>query len=177
VPGDATTAVMLGALTIQGLQPGPLLFKDHAPMVFTLFAGMLFCYVMMLILGLASLRFIGKILQMPKSVLTPLILALSIVGTYAINNSAFDIGIMLTAGVIGYVMQKFDFPPSPIVLALIMGPMAEANFRRALSLSDGSYDFLYTRPITVGFLSLAAFSLAFPFVREALHKRKQALAN
>ena len=172
VPGDAVTAVMLGALTIQGLQPGPLLFKDHAPMVFTLFAGMLFCYLMMLILGLASLRFIGKILQMPKSVLTPLILALSIVGTYAINNSTFDIGIMLVAGVIGYFMQKFDFPPSPIVLALIMGPMAEANFRRALSLHNGSYDFLYTRPITVAFLSLAIFSLCFPFIREYLRKRK-----
>ena len=172
IPGDAVTAVMLGALTLQGLQPGPLLFKDHADMVFTLFAGMLFCYVVMFLLGLGSLRFIGKILQMPKSVLTPLILALSIVGTYAINNSTFDIGIMLMAGVIGFFMQKFDFPPSPIVLALIMGPMAEANFRRALSLSNGSYDFLYTRPITAAFLGLAIISLLFPFVRKLLARRK-----
>ncbi|EWY41780.1 C4-dicarboxylate ABC transporter permease [Skermanella stibiiresistens SB22] len=165
IPGDAVTAVMLGALTLQGLQPGPLLFQDHADLVFTLFAGMIFCYVAMLFMGFASLRFMGRILQMPKSVLTPVILALCIVGTYAINNSMFDIGIMLAAGVVGYFMQKWDFPASPVVLALIMGPMAEASLRRALSLSNGSYDFLYTRPITVVLLSAAALSLLVPLLR------------
>jgi putative tricarboxylic transport membrane protein len=165
VPGDAVTAVMLGALTLQGLQPGPLLFKEHSDLVFTLFSGMLFCYVTMLILGFSSLHFIGKVLQMPKAVLTPLILALCIVGTYALNNSVFDIGIMMTAGIVGYLMQKWDFPAPPIVLALIMGPMAEANFRRALSLSDGSYDFLWTRPITVAFLTVAFLSLMLPVYR------------
>ena len=165
IPGDAVTAVMLGALTLQGLQPGPLLFKDHADLVFTLFAGMLVCYVMMLVVGLASLRFMGRILQMPKSILTPAILALCIVGTYAINNSLFDVGIMLAAGVVGYFMQKWDFPASPVVLALIMGPMAEASFRRALSLSNGSYDFLYTRPITAILLLVAAFTLLLPLLR------------
>jgi putative tricarboxylic transport membrane protein len=177
VPGDAVTAVMLGALTLQGLQPGPLLFREHSDMVFTLFAGMLFCYVMMLIIGLGSLRIIGRVLQMPKSVLTPLILALCVVGTYALNNSMFDVGIMLAAGVIGYVMQKFDFPASPIVLALIMGPMAEANFRRALSLSNGSLDFLWTRPITVALLSIAILSLLLPVIRAVLAKRRPAVAG
>lgn len=173
IPGDAVTAVMLGALTLQGLQPGPLLFKEHSDLVFTLFAGMLFCYVVMLILGLGCLRFMGKILQMPKSILTPAILALCVVGTYAINNSMFDIGIMLIAGVIGYFMQKWDFPPSPIVLALIMGPMAESSFRRALSLSSGSYDFLYTRPITAAFLLIALSTLSYPVFRRYQKKRQQ----
>ena len=165
IPGDAVTAVMLGALTLQGLQPGPLLFKEHAELVFTLFAGMLFCYVAMLVIGLGSLRFMGRILQMPKSVLTPVILLLCIVGTYAINNSLFDIGIMLAAGVAGYFMQKWDFPASPVVLALIMGPMAEANFRRALSLSGGSYDFLYSRPITAVLLTVAILTMLLPLVK------------
>jgi putative tricarboxylic transport membrane protein len=172
IPGDAVTAVMLGALTLQGLAPGPLLFKEHGDLVFTLFAGMLFCYVVLLIMGLSCLRFMGKILQTPKSILTPTIMALCLVGTYAINNSMFDIGIMLIAGVIGYFMQKFEFPPSPIVLALIMGPMAESNFRRALALSQGSYDFLYTRPITVTFLALALFSLFYPLLRSYLANRQ-----
>jgi putative tricarboxylic transport membrane protein len=114
---------------------------------------------------------------MPKSVLTPLILALCVVGTYALNNSMFDVGIMLAAGVIGYVMQKFDFPASPIVLALIMGPMAEANFRRALSLSNGSLDFLWTRPITVALLSIAILSLLLPVIRAVLAKRRPAVAG
>ncbi|KAF7597817.1 MAG: C4-dicarboxylate ABC transporter permease [Candidatus Dactylopiibacterium carminicum] len=165
IPGDAVTAVMLGALTLQGLQPGPLLFREHADMVFTLFAGMLICYVFMLVMGLGSLRFMGRILQLPKAVLTPVILALCIVGTYALNNSMFDVGIMLAAGVVGYFMQKWEYPASPVVLALIMGPMAEANFRRALSLSNGSYDFLYTRPITAGLLLVALFTLFLPLLR------------
>lgn len=173
IPGDAVTAVMLGALTLQGLQPGPLLFREHAPLVFTLFAGMLICYVMMLVIGFASLRFIGRVLCMPKAVLTPVILVLCIVGTYAINNSVFDIGIMLFAGVVGYFMQKWDFPASPVVLALIMGPMAEANFRRALSLSGGSYDFLYTRPITVVLLSVAAITLLAPLIKQMLRRPPQ----
>lgn len=172
IPGDSVTAVMLGALTLQGLQPGPMLFKDHSELVFTLFAGMLICYVLMLVVGLGSLRFMGKILQLPKSILTPTILALCVVGTYAINNSVFDIGIMLIAGIIGYFMQKWEFPPSPIVLALIMGPMAESSFRRALSLSGGSYDFLYTRPITAAFLVVAITSLLFPVIRRYLKTRQ-----
>ena len=165
IPGDAVTAVMLGALTLQGLQPGPLLFKEHGDMVYTLFAGMLFCYVVMLILGFSSFRFIGRILQTPKSILTPTIMVLCIVGTYALNNSMFDIGIMLVAGVIGYFMQRSNFPASPVVLALIMGPMAESSFRRSLALSSGSYDFLYTRPITAGLLIVAAITLMVPLIR------------
>lgn len=173
IPGDSVTAVMLGALTIQGLHPGPLLFKDHSDLVFSLFAGMLISYVIMLVVGLGSLRFMGKILQLPKSILTPTIMALCIVGTYAINNSMFDVGIMLISGLIGYFMQKWDFPPSPIVLALIMGPMAESSFRRALSLSGGSYDFLYTRPITAAFLIVAMSSLFVPVIRRMLQKRRK----
>ena len=177
IPGDAVTAVMLGALTIQGLQPGPLLFKEHGDLVFTLFAGMLFCYVVMLILGLGCLRVMGKILQTPKSILTPTIMVLCVVGTYAINNSMFDIGVMLVAGLVGYFMQKWDFPPSPIVLALIMGPMAESNFRRALALSGGSYDFLYTRPITATFLAIALISMFYPVIRLYLAKRRLRAAS
>lgn len=165
IPGDAVTAVMLGALTLQGLQPGPLLFQEHTDLVYTLFAGMLVCYVLMLVIGLGLLRFMGRILRMPKSVLTPAILLLCVVGTYAINNSMFDVGIMFAAGIIGYFMQKWDYPASPVVLALIMGPMAEANFRRALSLSGGSLDFLYTRPITVVLLSVAILTLLMPLYR------------
>lgn len=172
IPGDAVTAVMLGALVLQGLQPGPLLFKDHAPMVFTVFAGMLFCYVIMLFMGLGSLKIIGWIIQMPKSVLTPTILALCVVGTYALNNSVFDIGIMLFAGVVGFFMQKGGYPASPVVLALIMGPMAESNFRRSLSLSNGSFDFLYTRPITLALLSIAAITLLTPIIRKLFFSRK-----
>ncbi|MAM13294.1 MAG: C4-dicarboxylate ABC transporter permease [Rhizobiaceae bacterium] len=174
IPGDAVTAIMLGALTLQGLQPGPLLFQEHANLVFTLFVGMLFCYAVMVFMSFGAMRILGRVLQVPRSILTPAILALCIVGTYALNNSMFDVYIMLAAGVVGYFMQKWGFPASPIVLALIMGPMAEANFRRALSLSGGSYDFLYTRPITVVLLTAAILTLAVPLIRSLLRFRGSA---
>lgn len=165
IPGDAVTAVMLGALTLQGLQPGPMLFKDHSGMVFTLFAGMLVCYVALLFIGLSSLKYLVKVLSMPKSYLVPIILTLCIVGTFAINNSVFDIGVMLVAGIIGYLMRLREFPISPIVLAMIMGPMAESNFRRALALHGGELDFLYSRPITLTLLSIATITLVLPVIK------------
>ncbi|NAG66733.1 C4-dicarboxylate ABC transporter permease, partial [Escherichia coli] len=168
IPGDAVTAIMLGALTLQGMQPGPLMFTDHGDMVYTLFVGMIFCYFMLLVLGLLSLKVIGNVVKIPGNILTPMILALCVVGTYALNNSLFDVGIMLIAGVVGYFMQKGGYPASPVVLALIMGPMAESNFRRALSLSGGSLDFLYTRPITLALLTLAAFTLLTPIIRKIM---------
>ncbi|MET3600816.1 tripartite tricarboxylate transporter permease [Martelella mangrovi] len=173
IPGDAVTAIMLGALTLQGMQPGPLLFQQHSDMVFTLFIGMIFCYICMLFFGLFSLRIISKVLRVPNAILTPAILTLCIVGTYALNNSMFDVGIMLVAGIVGYFMQKWEFPASPVVLALIMGPMAESNFRRALSLSGGSFDFLYTRPITVALLTAAILTLFLPLVRFLMRKNRE----
>lgn len=173
IPGDAVTAIMLGALTLQGMQPGPLMFTDHGDMVYTLFVGMIFCYFMLLVLGLLSLKVIGNVVKIPGNILTPMILALCVVGTYALNNSLFDVGIMLIAGVVGYFMQKGGDPASPVVLALIMGPMAESNFRRALSLSGGSLDFLYTRPITLALLTLAAFTLLTPIIRKIMRLRRQ----
>lgn len=172
IPGDAVTAVMLGALTLQGLQPGPLLFRDHADLVYSLFAGMILCYVLLLIIGMLSLRVVGRLVRIPKPVLTPIILTLCVTGSYALNNSLFDVYVMLAAGVAGYFMQKIDMPASPVVLGLILGPMAESNFRRALSMSNGSYDFIYTRPITATLLSLALLSLVLPVIKRVLKNRK-----
>lgn len=104
------------------------MFTDHGDMVYTLFVGMIFCYFMLLVLGLLSLKVIGNVVKIPGNILTPMILALCVVGTYALNNSLFDVGIMLIAGVVGYFMQKGGYPASPVVLALIMGPMAKVIF-------------------------------------------------
>lgn len=177
IPGDAVTAIMLGALTLQGLQPGPLLFEHNSDLVFTLFAGMLLCYLAMVVMGLLCSRIVGRVVRVPRSILTPSIIALCTVGTYALNNSMFDVYLMLIAGGVGYFMQKWGFPASPVILALIMGPMAEANFRRALSMSGGSYDFLYTRPITVVLLLLALFTIVMPFLLSLKRKLTSAKAG
>jgi putative tricarboxylic transport membrane protein len=174
IPGDAVTAVMLGALMVQGLQPGPLLFKNNGDLVYTLFIGMIICYAIMLLMGLFASRYFARVVEIPREILTPIILVLCIVGSYAINNSFFDVIIMAVAGVVGYFMQKYDFPASPIVLALILGPMAESQFRRALALSNGSYDIFYTRPIPLVLLLLSAITLLTPIVKAVWQQRKRA---
>ncbi|WP_126425431.1 tripartite tricarboxylate transporter permease [Brevibacillus marinus] len=174
IPGDAVTAVMLGALMVQGLQPGPLLFKNNGDLVYTLFIGMVICYFIMCFLGLVACRYFAKVVQIPKQILTPLILVLCVVGSYAINNSFFDVVMMAVAGVIGFFMQKHDFPASPVVLALILGPMAESQFRRALALSNGSFDIFFTRPIPLVLLLISLITLLTPIIRAIWQQRKRA---
>lgn len=173
IPGDATTAIMLGALIMQGLQPGPLLFRDHGPLVYTIFVGFLVANFFMLILGLVGIRWFTKIISIPAHILTPVIFVLCIVGAYAINNNFFDVIVMLVSGVIGYIMQKLEFPASPIVLALILGPMAERELRKALMMSDGDASVLLTRPISGVLLGLAIITFFMPLIKIALAKIKE----
>lgn len=165
VPGDAVTAILLGALIIQGLQPGPLLFKENANVVYGLFSAMLIGNIVMLILGLAGIRLFSKVVEIPRKIIIPMILSLSIVGSYSMNNNVFDVYVMLLFGVIGYLMEKIKMPTSPIILAVILGPMAESNLRKSLLMYQGSIKFLYTRPITVVFLLLAFFSISSSYIK------------
>lgn len=165
VPGDAVAAILLGALIIQGIQPGPLLFTQDAHIVYGLFSSMLVGNVLMLILGLLGVKLFCKVVEIPKKLIVPIILTLSIVGAYAMNNNIFDVWVATAFGLIGYMMQKFEIPASPVILAIILGPMAESNLRRAVLMFQGSYHFLWTRPITIAFLALAALSLYSSFSR------------
>ncbi len=165
VPGDAVAAVMLGALIIQGLQPGPLLFTQNADVVYGLFASMLVGNLLMLILGLLGVRLFCRVVEIPKQVIIPTVITLSIVGAYSMNNSVFDLWVALGFGIIGYLMQKVELPASPVILAVILGPMAESNLRRSVLMYQGGLEFLWTRPITVLFLVLAAISLVSSWMR------------
>ncbi|MAC83135.1 MAG: C4-dicarboxylate ABC transporter permease [Arcobacter sp.] len=159
VPGDAVTAVLLGALTIHGLQPGPLLFRDHIDIVYPIFAGMILCQVVLLIIGLAGARIFSKLININQNILTPVIFLLCITGAYAIRFSFFDVGLAFIVGVIAYFMDKAKFPISPILLALILGPMAEQNMRRSLLLSRDDFMIFIERPISAVFLGLALIML------------------
>ncbi len=159
VPGDAVAAILLGAFIMQGVAPGPMMFIRNVDLVYSIFSAMLLGNVFMLLLGLFGIRFFSRIVDIPKAMITPIIIVLSMVGSYAINNSVFDIGVTVTFGIIGYLLLKAEVPQSPIVLALILGPMAECNLRKSLLLYEGSYRFLYTRPITIVFILLSLFSL------------------
>lgn len=174
VPGDATAAVLIGALTLQGLQPGPMLFKEHMDTVNHIFASALVANALMLIFGLLLIRVFIKVIQIKSYILTPIIFVLCILGSYAIRNNIFDVGMMLIAAFIGYFMIYLEIPIAPIILALILGPMAESNLRRSLLMSGGSWAIFVTRPVCIFFLLLAVISLLWPFLqgRKILKKAK-----
>lgn len=177
IPGDATSAIMIGALTIQGLQPGPLLFKEHQDLMYIVFVGMIVANLLMGCLGFAGLRFFTKVLSIPKGILTPIICLLCIVGSYAINTNFFDVGVMLFFGILGYFMNKLDIPASPAVLGIILGPMAESHFRRALLMSQGSLWTFCQSPISVFFMFMSLLTLFYPIISKRLAARKSAVAQ
>ncbi|WP_425023839.1 tripartite tricarboxylate transporter permease [Planococcus ruber] len=170
IPGDAVTAVLLGALMVQGIQPGPMLFENNGPIVYTLFVGMLVANLMILIVGLFGIRLFTKILLVPTTVLTPIILVLCVVGAYSLGNNYFDVLVMLISGIAGYFLMRYGFPASPIILGIILGPLMESNFRRALVMSQGSFDIFITRPITVVLLILAVITLFSPLLTRKVKK-------
>ncbi|HET7580286.1 MAG TPA: tripartite tricarboxylate transporter permease [Bacillales bacterium] len=174
IPGDAVTAIMLGALMIMGLKPGPALFTEHADLVHSLFSGMLIANVFVFIVGILAIRFTVKILTIPKPVLITIILSLCTVGSYAINNSYFDVLVMLAVALVAFVIMKFEFPAPPIILALILGPMAESQLRRSLVLSNGSLKIFLDHPIALALLILAAVSIFLPVVRSIIKTLRSA---
>lgn len=159
VPGDAVTAIMIGALTLQGLAPGPMLFIQHKTLVYTIFLGMFIANTIMVIMGLSGIRLFTKVLSIPKVILTPIIFALCVIGSYAMRNNFFDVYTMLIAGVIGYFLTKIKVPTSPAILGLILGPMAEKNFRVALLKSDGNPATFFSTGICWFFIVLILISL------------------
>ncbi|MGI6097143.1 MAG: tripartite tricarboxylate transporter permease [Dethiobacteria bacterium] len=172
VPGDSVTAILIGALMIQGLRPGPLLFQDHLDMVWAIFIGLFIAKVLISVFGILGAGFVARLVSLSKRTLIPIIMVLSIVGAFAMNNNTFDIGLMLFFGVLGYLMMKVGMPPSPIVLALILGPMAEANFRRALAMSYGNFSIFFTRPISLILILLSIVSVVGTILRQKRLEKK-----
>ena len=173
VPGDTSTAVLLGAFTLQGLQVGPLLFTQHADLIYTIFVGFMAANVLMFILGMGLMRVYVKVLSVAEYFVVPTILILCIVGSFAINKNYFDVAVMFVFGILGYILTKLEIPMSPIVLAFILGPMAEKNFRRALMLSNGDYSVFFSRPLTVVLFAVAIFSLVLPMIQSRLARDKK----
>lgn len=177
VPGDAVTAVLLGAFIIQGLQPGPLLYKEHLDVVYNVFASMLVANVAMLVVGAVGVRFFARIIGIQKEILIPIIFVLSLIGSYAMRQNVFDVYLTIGFGVIGYFMQRYHYPLSPILLALILGPMAEANLRRSMVVSGGDWHILFSRPIAIGLMLMGVFFLVASFYNHKRIERRLAEAR
>jgi putative tricarboxylic transport membrane protein len=172
IPGSETTAILIGAFMIQGLRPGPLLFRENPDLVYGLFAGMVLANIAFFVLGMLGARLFSQVTKIPNRVLVPMILILATIGSFAENNSLSDVFLMFSFGVVGYFMRKFEFPVAPLVLALVLGPMAESNFRRGLIISAGDWTTFFTRPISLVFLALGFATLIMPFIRMIRDHRK-----
>ena len=155
IPGDPQTAVVMGLLFIQGLTPGPNLYRFHADLLYALFFGMVLCNIVMLFIGMYGTRLFLKLLSATKvTVLIPLLLLICSLGAYSITASVQDLWIMWTFGVVGYAMHKFKIPQPPIVLGVVLGPILEQAFRRSLAMSAGSPLIFFTRPYSMGLMCL-----------------------
>jgi len=165
IPGSPTLAVLMGAFIIHGLTPGPFLFKERPDVVWGLIASLSLGNVMLLILNLPLVGLWAKLLEIRYQYLYPGILLFCILGAYSLNQSVFDVGVMVAFGVLGYIFRKLDWPLAPTVLALILGPMMERALRTSLEMSGGDLSILFTRPISAVLLIAAAIVLLTPAVR------------
>ena len=159
VPTGATLAVILAALIMLGLQPGPALFVHHKEFVWTVIGSMYVGNVMLLLLNLPLVGMWARISLIPYKVLGPIILAVCIVGAYSSRNTMFDVWVAFIFGVLGFLMKKYDWPPAPLILGFLLGDMFEGAFRQSLSMSKGSLMVFFNRPVAAFFLALTVFSV------------------
>jgi TctA family transporter len=171
IPGDSITAIVIGVLYIKGINPGPMVFITQPEMIYAVFIVFLLANLIMLPLGWIAIKGARHVLSIPQKVLMPVILMFCMVGSFAINNSVFGIGLMLIFGVIGFLMEENDIPIAPAILGLVLGPMLEQNFVTSMIKSDGSFLAFFERPIAAG---LGLFSIAIwaiPLVLWLVHRR------
>ncbi|MGH6620595.1 MAG: tripartite tricarboxylate transporter permease [Alphaproteobacteria bacterium] len=164
IPGSGTTAVMLGALTLYGMQPGPLLMSTHPDVFWGLVASMYIGNVMLLILNLPLAPVFASILRIPYEILIPVIIGIALVGVYSVENSVFNVGVTVVFGAIGFVMRVYGYPAAPLVLALVLGPMLERALRQSLQMSLGSPEIFVTRPVSAIILAVALLAMLFPLI-------------
>lgn len=166
IPGDAVTALMLGGFMIHGLTPGPLLFERNGDLVYGIFCALMISTILMFILEFFGIRVFAYILKVPKHILYPYVIVLSVIGAFGLNNRISDVYALLIFGFLGYAMNRFEFPLAPFVLGFILGPIIETNLRRGLSFSGGNFWSIFTRPISCVFLILTVAAILLPLAKQ-----------
>jgi putative tricarboxylic transport membrane protein len=173
IPGSGTTAVMLGALTLYGLQPGPLLMSTNPEVFWGLVASMYVGNVMLLILNLPLAPAFASILRIPYSVLVPIIIGIALFGVYSVENNVFNVAVAILFGGLGFIMRIYGYPAAPLVLALVLGPMLEKALRQSMQMSLGSIDIFVTRPVSAGILAFALLAVVYPFILSFFARRRR----
>lgn len=158
IPGDVTTAVLLGAMMIHGLTPGATLFVEHTDFVYAIFAALLTATFFLPFLGKGAIRIFGLITKIPSNILFPIVAITCIMGVYGINSSYLDLRLVLLFGVVGYILRKLNYPLAPLLIGFILEPLGEMAIRQSLTISNGSWEIFVTRPISILFLILTVIS-------------------
>jgi putative tricarboxylic transport membrane protein len=172
IPSNVLMAILIGALMMHGITPGPMLMKEHPDVFWGVIGSMYVGNVMLLVLNLPLIGLWVQILRIPHTILFPLVLLFCVIGSYSENYSIFDVAMMLFFGVVGYLMRKFEYEPAPLVLAFVLGPMMETALRQSLIISDGSFLVFLNRPISAGCLIVAAGLLLTSFIPSLMKKRE-----
>lgn len=173
VPGNGVSAIFIGALMIHGINPGPMLFQNHAELVNTIFVGFFIANFFMLLMGLIAARYLSSVTTVSTSIMAPIICVLCVIGTFAIRNSMFDVWVMLLFGVGGYFLTLCKVSMIPLVLALILSPLAEQSYFQSMLLSDGSPAIFVTRPISLALLAVSLISIVVPFFKQSLKEQDE----
>ncbi len=170
VPGDVITAIIIGAFMVHGLQPGPMMFILNVDIIYGLFIGLIVSSVFLLVVGSVAIRGFKFVADVPKRILMPAVLVLCIYGVFAVNNNIFDVGVMFVMGWVGYIMMRNRIPAAPFLIAFILGPLLEDNFRQSMLMSGSDPLILFRGPITWFFWLLTAITV-FAITRSTLRKR------
>ena len=171
IPGDAITAVLIAGFMIHGISPGPTLFRMQKELVYAIFASIIIANFVMLILMLSGKKIFTKILKINKAILLPIVIAICVIGAFANNNRMFDVYVVLIFGIIGILFKIFDYPVSPLIMGLLLGPNLEIYFRRSLMFSGGSFLPFITNPVSLVFLLLSVLSIVLAVLG---HRKKKA---
>ncbi|WP_432402788.1 tripartite tricarboxylate transporter permease [Wukongibacter sp. M2B1] len=172
IPGSGTTAVMMGALLMLGIQPGPLLFTQHPDMAWGLIASMIIGNIVLAIINIPLAGALVRVLAIPAKILYPIVLGLAFVGTYAISNSVVDFYILILFGILGYFMTKVKIPTAPMILAVIVGGTMEQSFRQALRISDGSVGIFFKSGVSIALIAITIASIIYPILKGYIYRKK-----
>jgi putative tricarboxylic transport membrane protein len=172
VPGSPAAAVLLGALLIQGLAPGPKLFIDRPDLMYAIFIGLFLINLLMMVIGLVAIRFAARLIMVPTAVIVPTVMLLCFVGIYSVSNSMFNVGVLLGAGILGYVVRKLGFSIAPLSIGFVLGPILENALRQSLTIADGSVGEFFNTPIGLCIYAALALTILWGPVSRRIRNRQ-----
>jgi TctA family transporter len=173
IPGDSITAIVIGVLFMKGLRPGPMIFETQPDIVYAVYLSFILANLLMIPFGYLAIKSSSQMLRVPRNILMPGILMFCMVGSFAINNSTFDVGMMMVMGVIGYFLEANGFPIAPVVLGIVLGPIVEKNFMMSMIKTDWDVTQFFTRPVSAILCIITIFVWFFPVFAAILERAKK----